>query len=414
MKLSVIDLSSTGVSTVIAECDKATGIFETVYKDRINIAITEYFDGHRISARGIEKIIDALISARSTVKAMGADECYVISTAALRNVDNLSEVAEKVRMRTGIVINHLDGKTEAYCDLVSNRKYAAYDRVVLIDVGGGSVELCDFSKDRRSEMICLDFGPLKLRNKYVADIYPTKDEAKQIKKFLRKKCDDADVPKKKKFSTAVLVGSINDAINAVYREFCEKKRLSGEFAYDAYKQFVDFLSESPDRTRLIMKAAPEKINVLPVAALILKELLKRFKPDNILISDCGVKEGYLLLVATGAENAVPVDLAAPVPSYAPVAPPEKKKTDKSGKKNGASAAKPKDGKKSKSGGSKAAKPGKKPTAANKKSAATDGGDADGKARSKSAKNKPTDNAAADKAPADVGGKRARAISKYAP
>lgn len=359
MKLSVIDLSSTGVSTVIAEGDKTTGIFETVYKDRANIAITEYMDGRGISARGIEKIIDALISARSTVKAMGADECYVISTAALRNVDNLAEVAEKVRMRTGIVINHLDGKTEAYCDLVSNRKYSAYDRVVLIDVGGGSVELCDFSKERRSEMICLDFGPLKLRNKYVGDIYPTKDEAKQIKKFLRKKCNDAGVPKKKDFSTAVLVGSINDAINAVYREYCDKMRLGGEFCYDVYKQFVDFLLTSPDRTRLIMKAAPEKINVLPVAALILKELLKRFKLDNILISDCGVKEGYLILVATGAENAVPVDLAASVPNYAPVAPPEKKKSDKpSGKK---------DGKTEKSKSGKPSESGKKKTAAEKTS-----------------------------------------------
>lgn len=354
MKLSVIDLSSTGVSTVIAEGDKTTGIFETVYKDRANIAITEYMDGRGISARGIEKIIDALISARSTVKAMGADECYVISTAALRNVDNLAEVAEKVRMRTGIVINHLDGKTEAYCDLVSNRKYSAYDRVVLIDVGGGSVELCDFSKERRSEMICLDFGPLKLRNKYVGDIYPTKDEAKQIKKFLRKKCDDAGVPKKKDFSTAVLVGSINDAINAVYREYCDKMRLGGEFCYDVYKQFVDFLLTSPDRTRLIMKAAPEKINVLPVAALILKELLKRFKLDNILISDCGVKEGYLILVATGAENAVPVDLAASVPNYAPVAPPEKKKSDKPSGKKGGKAEKSKSGKPPESGKKKTA------------------------------------------------------------
>lgn len=371
MKLSVIDLSSTGVSTVIAEGDKTTGIFETVYKDRANIAITEYMDGRGISARGIEKIIDALISARSTVKAMGADECYVISTAALRNVDNLAEVAEKVRMRTGIVINHLDGKTEAYCDLVSNRKYSAYDRVVLIDVGGGSVELCDFSKERRSEMICLDFGPLKLRNKYVGDIYPTKDEAKQIKKFLRKKCDDAGVPKKKDFSTAVLVGSINDAIDAVYREYCDKMRLGGEFRYDVYKQFVDFLLTSPDRTRLIMKAAPEKINVLPVAALILKELLKRFKLDNILISDCGVKEGYLILVATGAENAVPVDLAASVPNYAPVAPPEKKKSDKpSGKK---------DGKTEKSKGGKPSESGKKKTAAEKTASGKDKKPPQGKA-----------------------------------
>mgnify|MGYP006990166432 CR=1 FL=1 len=36
-----------------------------------------------------------------------------------------------------------------------------------------------------------------------------------------------------------------------------------------------------------MKTAPEKIHVLPIAAIVLKELLKRFKVDNIVISDTG-------------------------------------------------------------------------------------------------------------------------------
>ncbi len=333
MKYAVIDLSSTGVSTVIAEGDRTTGIFEAVYKDRINIAITEYIEGKNISRRGIEKIIDGLITARSNCKALGADECYCISTAALRNVDNLEEIAETVRMRTGIVINHLDGKTEAYCDFVSNRKYAAYDKVALIDIGGGSVELCDFSKEAKNEMVCLDFGPLKLRNKYVADVFPTEEEAKRIKKFMRKKCDDAELPKKGKFKTAVLVGTINEAIFASYREFCEKKKLGGnEFTYDKYKKFTEMLIESPDRTRLIMKVAPEKINVLPVAALILKELLKRFKLDNIVVSDCGVKEGYLSLVATGAEKGAAIDLSAPMPVYSPVALEKKPKKSAAGQK----------------------------------------------------------------------------------
>ncbi len=315
MKFAVIDLSSTGVSTVIAEGDRATGIFEPMYKDRTNIAVADYFDGKSISSRGIEKLIDALISARSTVRAMGVEECYVISTAALRNIDNIEEVAVKIRMRTGIVVNYLDGRTEAYCDLVSNRKYAAFGDVVLIDIGGGSVELCDLSKADKDDMMCLDFGPIKLRGKYVSDIYPTEDEAKRIKKFLRKKSDEAKLPRKNKFSTAVIVGSINDAIYATYREYCEKKKLGTEFSYDKYKKFVAYLLSSPDRTQLIMKTAPEKIHVLPIAAIVLKELLKRFKVDNIVISDTGVKEGYMALVATGAEEGIPVDLGAPSPLF---------------------------------------------------------------------------------------------------
>ena len=320
MKYAVIDLSSTGVSTVVAEGDKATGIFSAVYKDRTNIAVADYFDGRAISARGIEKLIDALITARSTVKAMGVEECYCISTAALRNINNIEEVAEKIRIRTGIVINYLDGVTEAYCDFLSNRKYAAYDKVVLIDIGGGSVELCDLKKENKDDMVCLDFGPIKLRNKYVVDIYPTEEQSKHIKKYVRKRSDEANLGGRGEFTTAILVGSINDAIYAAYSEFCEKEKMSVDFEYGKFKKFCKWLSYSPDRTRLIMKVAPEKIHVLPVAAIVLKELLKRFKPDNVVISDCGVKEGYLSLVAKGGENAVPVDLAAGVPTYSPVEP----------------------------------------------------------------------------------------------
>lgn len=330
MKYAVIDLSSTGVSAVIAEGEKETGVFEAVYKDRVNIAVADYFDGHSISRRGIEKIIDALISMRSTCKAMGAEECYVISTAALRNIDNIEEVAEKIRMRTGMVINYLDGVTEAYCDFVSNAKYSAYDRVILIDIGGNSVELCDFSKYDKDEMVCLDFGPIKLRKKYVTDVYPTEEQAKQIKKYVRRKIDD-EKSCKDRFSTAVLVGSINDAIYATYREYCESKKISPDFAYDKYKKFAEWLMTSPDRTRLIMKTAPEKIHVLPIATLVLKELLKRFKPDNIVISDCGVKEGFLSLVATGRECGIAVDLCAPMPVYDPVAQPAAEKTRKTDK-----------------------------------------------------------------------------------
>lgn len=332
MKYAVIDLSSTGVSIVVAEGDKATGIFSAVYKDRANIAVADYFEGHSISHRGIEKLIDALITARSTVKAMGVEECYCISTAALRNIDNIEEVAEKIRMRTGIVINYLDGVTEAYCDFLSNRKYAAYEKVVLLDIGGGSVELCDFKKERKDEMVCLDFGPIKLRNKYAVDIYPTEEQAKRIKKYVRKKSDEAELAGKGEFTTAVLVGSINDAIYAAYSEYCDKERLGTEFDYSKYKQFCKWLMTSSDRTRLIMKVAPEKIHVLPVAAIVLKEMLRRFKPNSVMISDSGVKEGYLSLVVTGEESGVPIDLNESVPAYMPETPqPTRKK--KSNKKN---------------------------------------------------------------------------------
>ena len=308
MKYAVIDLNSTGVSLVIAEGEKSAGVFSAVHSERTNISITDYFDGHSLSQRGIDKIIDALISARSTCKAMNADECYVISTAALRLVDNVEEIAEKIKLRTGMTINYLDGTTEAYCDFLSNRKYATDDKVALIDIGGSSVEFCDFKKKTKEEMICLDFGPIKLRNKFDVDIYPTDEQSKRIKNFVRKKSDEQNLPSEGEFDTVVLVGSINGAILAAYNEYCEVEKSNAEFSYEKYKKFCKWLKNSTDRTRLIMKIAPEKINLLPVAAIVLKELLRRFNPTNVVVSDCGVKEGYLSLISLGDCESVPVNL----------------------------------------------------------------------------------------------------------
>ncbi|MDE6401832.1 MAG: hypothetical protein K2L54_04375, partial [Clostridiales bacterium] len=153
------------------------------------------------------------------------------------------------------------------------------------------------------------------------DIYPTEEQAKHIKKYVRKKSDELKLAGKSKFTTAVLVGTISDAIYAVYREFCEMEKLGTEFDYNKFKQFTKWLMTSSDRTRLIMKVAPEKIHVLPVATLVLKELLRRFKPDNVVVSDCGVKEGYMTLVATGEEKGVPIDLDGSAPKVEFGAPP---------------------------------------------------------------------------------------------
>lgn len=51
----------------------------------------------------------------------------------------------------------------------------------------------------------------------------------------------------------------------------------------------------------------------------LKELLRRFKPDNVVVSDCGVKEGYMTLVATGEEKGVPINLDGGAPTAETVA-----------------------------------------------------------------------------------------------
>ena len=80
MKYSVIDVSSSSISMVVAANG---GTNEVVFKERAALSLTHYLEGDKLSARGMEKLAALLDHMRAVACAEGAQRCYVISTAAL-------------------------------------------------------------------------------------------------------------------------------------------------------------------------------------------------------------------------------------------------------------------------------------------------------------------------------------------
>ena len=302
MKYSVIDISSSGLSMIVASTDNKKT--EIIFKDRAGMYLLPHLEGRRLSQRGMDKLADALSVMKEKCENLGVDVCYVISTAALRFVDNYEDIGAYVAEKTGLPVNFIDGKTEAYCDFVANEYYASYDRAVLIDLGGKSLEICDLSKKEKDDMCYLDFGLVDLHRKFVKKYQPDEEEAEEIKKYGRARFDKEKLPKKDAYATAVMVGTTNCALYDIYSEFAKEKAADGvkTIDYGKFKKLVKNLISGPDRSGLIINNAPEKLVAIGPAAIVLKVLFKRFGVDNIIVSDKGVKEGYLQLVLCGKEQ----------------------------------------------------------------------------------------------------------------
>ena len=318
MKYSVIDVSSSSISMVVAANG---GTNEVVFKERAALSLTHYLEGDKLSARGMEKLAALLDHMRAVACAEGAQRCYVISTAALRHVANSEQIAAFVHEKTGLTINFIDEPTEAYCDYIANLSYRSYDRAVLIDLGGKSIEICDLSKSEKAEMFGFEFGLVDLNRKFVGNIYPTEDEVKSIRKYLKKKFDAASLPEEGTFATAVLVGASAMAIYDIYADFAKADRTGPKIIeYKKYKKLVKRLLEGADRSSLVLKNAPEKVYVIGAVAVALKALFKRFGVETIVVSESGVKEGYLRLVLDGREEGDYVLLTPPASSEREAAP----------------------------------------------------------------------------------------------
>ncbi len=299
MKYSVIDISSSGVSMIAA--DIGAGLSEIVFKDRTSLTLLHYLEDTDLTRRGIEKLTEALCVMKDKCASLGVDRIYLISTGALRAVGNMDEVREAIFSACALPVNVIDGVTEAYCDYISNRVFSSYDSAVLIDIGGASIEVCDLSCDKEEGRRCLDFGLLTLHNKFVKGIQPSEAEAKAIKKFLVRRFDRAALPREGAYKTVVMAGATTLALYDVYAEFCKAAPEEGVRAmqYKKFKKLVKHLVGGAGRSRLLLDAAPERLHSVGLAALVARALVKRFDAQVILVSDRGVKEGYLQLLLEG-------------------------------------------------------------------------------------------------------------------
>lgn len=302
MKYSVIDISSSSISMIVAAADADKT--EVVFKERASLSLVHYLEEDALSARGTEKLTEMLLRFKETGAELGVERCYLIATAALRHVKNYDEVAAQVLAQTGLPVNLIDGATEAYCDYVANLYYKSFERPVLIDLGGKSIEICDLAKNSKEEMMCFSFGLLDLYRKFVSNIYPDEKEAKDIRRFVKEKFNDADLPEEGVYSTAVLVGATGNAMYDIYADFADDSSATGArvIRRKKFKKLVKHLLTGEDRSRLVLNNAPEKLYLIGSAAIVLKLLFKRFGVENVLVSERGVKEGYLQLVLEGREE----------------------------------------------------------------------------------------------------------------
>ena len=299
MRYSVIDISSTGVSMIVAEARGKEA--EVVFKDRANLTLLHYLNGRDLSARGIEKVVAAVAAMKEKCSRLGADELLLISTAALRAIGNFEEVGAAVLGGTGIPVNAVDGRKEAYCDLVANRAYAAFDRAAIIDIGGASIEVCDINEKGGRIMVSLPFGLLNLHEKFVSRIQPDEEEGKNIRRYLSRKADKAGMPGEGVFDTVILVGAAGQALCGVYGEYfdaAENRAMTAK----KFKKLAKHLLCGKDRSKVILDAAPDKLYSVGVASVVARTFVKRFGAERILVSERGVKEGYLQLVLEGKER----------------------------------------------------------------------------------------------------------------
>lgn len=262
----------------------------------LSFASTIYQD-RELTEIEILEVLDITDSFIENAKSKGVNTLYAIASASLSSIKEFDSVLKMISEKTNLTIYKLDIATEAEARIFANERYSILPNTVLVDFGSNTMKLYSFS----DYISTVPIGPITIYEDFVSEVIPTQQEAKSIKNAIRTTLDEADLPEEGFFDNAVLAGVYAWVIYQLYSEYYKLEYNHGEMIiqYKKLRKLCKYLIKSEERSMLILKNAPELMKQAVPAVILAKELLRRFKINNIVISDLGVKEGILKSIVQG-------------------------------------------------------------------------------------------------------------------
>ena len=168
-KYAAIDIGSNALRLLISNVIEYRKETITLKNSLIRVPIRlgqDAFTSGKISRNNIKQITRSMRAFKYLMKVHNVKNYLAFATAALREAKNGEEVIDRVKSKTGINIQIIDGEKEA--KIISNtnvfRGVHPKKTILYIDVGGGSTELSIIKNKKVLKSISLKIGTVRLLN----------------------------------------------------------------------------------------------------------------------------------------------------------------------------------------------------------------------------------------------------------
>jgi exopolyphosphatase/guanosine-5'-triphosphate,3'-diphosphate pyrophosphatase len=234
---------------------------------------------------------------------LGAKRRRVVATSAVREATNGPEWLTLVRKEAGMRVDVLDGNEEARLSFLS--ALAHFDlksgRAVVVDIGGGSLELALSADGLVERLVSLPFGAIRMTEKYFSrGITPGAMDKlrKKVRKALRAELSGRD------WAGAQLIGSGGTFTNlggmVLARHGIQTARTvhGTRVARVELEHIVDSLSAMSPAERLAVPGLNAgRADIITAGLAVITEVLAKFEAKEIVVSGYGIREGILLELA---------------------------------------------------------------------------------------------------------------------
>jgi exopolyphosphatase/guanosine-5'-triphosphate,3'-diphosphate pyrophosphatase len=288
-RVGVVDVGSNSVRLVVF--DGAARSPAYFYNEKIMCALgSGLTESGRLNPEGRKRALGALRRFAALGKGMGILPLTAVATAAVREASDGPDFCAEIERETGVILHVISGEEEARLSAQGVLLGWPGSYGMVCDVGGASMELADLSDGKVGRRVTSPLGPLKLREVKGGQRALTDHIAAEVAKLHAAMLNETDM-------RLFLVGG---SWRAIARIDMERRRYpltvlhEYRMTAEAITATRDFIAQADlGAIRSACGISEDRIALVPVAVLVLHELVRVFKPKDITISSYGIREGML-------------------------------------------------------------------------------------------------------------------------
>jgi exopolyphosphatase/guanosine-5'-triphosphate,3'-diphosphate pyrophosphatase len=192
MRLAAIDVGTNSLHMVIADVNR-DGNIDVV--DRVKETVRlgrRAFETGTLSKEAMDLAVRTLSNFQKLIKLRNVNRTRAVATSAVRETKNSADFVARIRRETGIKVEIIPGAEEARLIFVAARHAMGLEGGphLLVDIGGGSVELVMVRDGEPMWMRSLKLGVSRLTEQFLTDDPPSARQVRDLEAHLADEMSD--------------------------------------------------------------------------------------------------------------------------------------------------------------------------------------------------------------------------------
>ena len=301
MKCGIVDLGSNTIRLSIYHWEGRQ--FKLLMNKKEMAGLAGYIKDGVLSDRGILVACQVLAGFKALLENFDIRDIHVFATASLRNIVNTEDAVDTICSVTGLPVEVVSGSDEAtFSFLGATVGGGAPATGLLADIGGGSTELVAYENGVITSGCSLPMGSLSLFTRHVSGLFPTREERHAIRDEVEAELERAKTQGVRCAHLTGVGGTIRAAAklcNDLSGADQSNRSIPAEEIRALYK---DLKKGDQATLRQILRIVPDRVHTILPGLAILNAVLKSYEVETVLVSPCGVREGYLLRRVMGVNG----------------------------------------------------------------------------------------------------------------